>query len=49
MEEHEIDNVLIKLKEKEVAEQLRSNKVIEGILKDIFGELGCLREAIDLK
>lgn len=44
----EIDNALIKLKEKEVAEQIRSNKVIEGVLKDICGELGYLREAIDL-
>ena len=33
--EDQIDNVLITLKQKEIDEQLRSNKVIEGVLNDI--------------
>ena len=45
----EIDNVLIELKQKEIDEQIRSNKVIEEILKDIYGEIGYLREAIEQK
>ena len=32
----QVDNVLIRLKQKQIDEQIRSNKVIEGILKDIW-------------
>jgi len=32
----QIDNILIRLKQKEVDEQIRSNKVIEGLLRDIY-------------
>jgi hypothetical protein len=31
----QIDNILIVLKQKEIDEQIRSNKVIEGLLMDI--------------
>jgi hypothetical protein len=35
LSDSQIDNVLIDLKQKEIDEQTRSNKVIEGVLKDI--------------
>lgn len=35
LSDSQIDNTLIALKQQEIAEQIRSNKVIEGILKDI--------------
>lgn len=38
LSDSQIDNVLITLKQKEIDEQVRSNKVVEGVLKDIqFG------------
>ena len=44
----QIDNALIRLKEKEIAEQIRSNKVVEGILKDISHGLFSLnKESIE--
>ena len=33
--EDQVNDALITLKQKEVDEQIRSNKVIEGVLKDI--------------
>lgn len=33
----QVDQVLIKIKQKEIEEQIRSNKVIEGVLRDISG------------
>lgn len=32
----QIDNILIRLKQREVDEQIRSNKVVEGVLQDIW-------------
>lgn len=35
----DIDRVLICLKSKEIEEQIRSNKVIEGVLRDIHAAI----------
>jgi len=35
LSDNQIDNVLIRLKQKEINEQIRSDKVNEGVLKDI--------------
>lgn len=33
------ERILINLKLREIAEQIRSNKVIEGVLQDIYGAI----------
>lgn len=40
----EIDKALIRLAEKQIKEQIRSNKVIEGILKDIYNAIDRLSD-----
>ena len=45
----QIDNVFIKLKQQEIEEQIRSNKVIEGILKDICNNTDRIADNFGLK
>ena len=45
----QIDNILIKLKQKEIEEQIRNNKVIEGILKDICNNTDRIADNFGLK
>ena len=47
LSESQIDEILMKLKQKQIDEQIRSNKVIEGILNDISN--GIDRIASDLE
>ena len=47
LDSREIDNALIRLKQKEIDEQTRSNKVVEGVLKDIQGGIERIAEGFE--
>ena len=47
LDSREIDNALIRLKQKEIDEQTRSNKVVEGVLKDIQGGIERIAESFE--
>ena len=47
LDSREIDNALIRLKQKEIDEQIRSNKIVEGVLKDIQGGIERIAEGFE--